>query len=151
MEHTEEEPPGELPANEEPPGDTAILTANRTDPAGEGEDATTAAATVWSGPSAFAPTSTARAVVAGRDRSEEVQERRAEIKRRRAVRREQQGALSPAERGVSTLLKPLRRFWGKGRSDSQKSMEANPEREDMIRRVCALSRPPPCDAAPCER
>lgn len=147
--HADEEPPEELPGNKEPSGD-AVHTASRTDPAGAEEDAAAAATkTVRSGPSASTPAPPTETAVAGRDRSEEVRERRAEIKRRRAARREQQGALSPAERGVSTLLRPLRRFWGKGRDDTQKSVEASPEREDMIRRVCALSRPPPCDAAPC--
>ncbi|CAN0396854.1 unnamed protein product, partial [Laminaria digitata] len=89
------------------------------------------------------------------DRSGEVRKRRAEIRRRRAARKEQQGALFfSTGRGVATLLRPLRRFWGKGRrSDAHKSsMRASPEREEIMRRVCALSRPPPpChDAATCD-
>ena len=148
-EHAEKDPPEELLSSEEPSGDAAVHITGKADTASVGEDAP-AATTVR--PSTFTPTTSTTKVVTGRcDKRKEVRERRAKIKRRRAARREQQGALAPTERGgVTTLLRPLRRFWGNGRSDPQNSMVASPEREDMIRRVCALSRPPPCEA-PCER
>lgn len=80
-------------------------------------------------------------------RSEEVRGRRAEIKRRRAALREQEqrvAAASPSGvSAVESLRRKLRRRRTEaGRRRSKKNWNS-PEQEDMIRRVCALSRPPP--------
>lgn len=92
-------------------------------------------------------------------RGEETRRRRAVVKRRRAALRENRDALSPGRRrgafAFATLgrcrsclrLTHLRHPWRSRQRKQQRTLfgKVDPELEDIIRRVCLLSRPPQCE------
>lgn len=114
----------------------------------EGAAAAAATATVAAGAGSGAPAAKDRR---RRTRSELLRERRAEVERRRAAalkERKKRGELSPQEPSggaLAALARAVRGYWGGARGRSRK---ASPEREGMIKSVCALSRPPPPQPPP---
>lgn len=127
---------------------TTILTGDSSTPSEEKVYSTT---TEINSPTGIAATKKVKApsISKSRRKSEEIRERRAEIKRLRAARRiELGGALSPLDRVVSMILRSLRRSLNSrptGRARRPLRAPPSPEQEDMVRRVCALSRPPAKD------